>query len=122
MELLRWMGLMYARFVAVSVTVLSAWIFVVNLFELRGPGWALAWILSSGLVGAVGGLAYLLSLDGPVRFHTRAHRIGGWVAMLAAVILPTSLTPILIPLVVLLIPTLFGATAKKEPEDAVTSG
>lgn len=41
--------------------------------------------------------------------------------MLAAVMLPTSLTPILIPLVVLLIPTLFGSPAKKEPEDAVTS-
>ncbi|HJQ76945.1 MAG TPA: hypothetical protein VJ948_06750 [Acidimicrobiia bacterium] len=110
MELLRWMGWMFARFVAVSVTLVSGWMFLVNLAEINHPSyqaWVLTWILASGLVGALGGVAYLMSVDGTGRFHTRAWRFGGWVAMLVAVMLPTSLSFMLIPLTLALIPSLF---------------
>lgn len=124
MDLLRWMAWTFARFVAVSVTVLSGWMFVMNLpFEDRGwEPWVLVWILASGLVGTVGGLLYLLSIDGPQRFRARAYRVGGWLAMLVAVALPTNLTFMLVPLVLVLLPSLFGMSGREEePEEAVTS-
>lgn len=124
MELLRWMGWTFARFVAVSVAILSGWMFVVNLpFQDRGwEPWALVWILASGLAGAVGGILYLLSIDGPRRFRTRAYRAWGWVAMLAAVILPTTLTIMLVPLVLVLAPSLFTVPPEADETDgAVTS-
>ena len=114
MDLLRWMGRMFARFVAVSVTLVSGWMFLNNVLELRYGGWVLAWILGSGLVGALGGVAYLISLDGPERYRTRPYRWGGWAAMLAAVMLPTSLTFMLVPLVLLLVPSLFMRPGSKE--------
>jgi len=118
------MGRVYARFVAVSVAILSAWLFVINVAQ---PGawepWIYVWITASGLVGMAGGVIYLLSLDGPRRFRTRLSRWGGWVMMLVAVALPTSLTVMLVPLVALLIPTLFTVDqddgAREEP---LTSG
>jgi len=124
MDLLRWMGRVFARFVAVSVALISGWTFIVNIAQ---PGawepWVYVWIIASGLSGAVGGVVYLLSLDGPTRFQKRPFRLGGWTMMLAAVALPTSLTFMLVPLVLLLIPTLFTVDqndqAKEEP---VTSG
>lgn len=118
MDLLRWMAVMFARFVAVSVALVSGWMFLNNVLEVRYGGWVLAWILGSGLVGAVGGVAYLLSLDGGERFRTRPYRWGGWAAMLAAVMLPTSLTFMLVPLVVLLVPSLF---LRLGPKEGVTS-
>jgi len=124
MDLLRWMGRVFARFVAVSVAILSAWLFVVNIAQ---PGawepWVYVWITASGLVGATGGIGYLLSLDGPARFQTRLFRWGGWVMMLLAVVLPTSLTIMLVPLVALLIPTLFTVDQDSEAtEEPLTSG
>lgn len=81
--------------------------FVINVVEVSYSGWILAWILFSGIAGAVGGVIYLLSFDGPERFRTRRHRFWGWGAMLLAFLLPTSLTLMLVPLVLLLIPSLY---------------
>lgn len=123
MDLLLWMARMYARFVAISVAILGAWIFVINLFELDGEFWILAWVLLSGLAGAAGGVLYLLSMDGPERFRTRSRRFIGWLAMLVSVMLPTSLTLMLVPLVLLLIPSLFVMRPQDgEAEEPVTSG
>lgn len=123
MDLLLWMARMYARFVAISVAILGAWIFVINLFELDGEFWILSWVLLSGLAGAAGGVLYLLSMDGPERFRTRSRRFIGWLAMLVSVMLPTSLTLMLVPLVLLLIPSLFAMRPQDgEAEEPVTSG
>jgi hypothetical protein len=119
MDLLRWMGWMFTRFVAVSVMLVSGWIFVGNLTGRRFEGWVQVWVLAAGLVGAVGGVAYLMSLDGVERFRTRRWRIGGWAAMLAAVTLPTSLTFMLVPLVLLVTPSLFVGFG---PKEGVTAG
>lgn len=122
--MLRWMGRMFARFVAVSVAILSAWIFAVNIArpDVWEP-WAYVWIIASGVVGTSGGVAYLLSLDGPGRFRIRLFRWGGWAMMLVAVVLPTNLTFMLVPIVLVLIPTLFmvggDSQASEEPVTSV---
>ncbi len=120
MDLLRWMGRIFARFVAVSVTLISAWTFAINVTHPDAwEAWVYAWIITSGIIGVVGGVVYLLSLDGPIRFHNRLFRLGGWLMMLLAVVLPTNLTFMLVPLVLVLIPTLFtvdrGDRAQEEP-------
>lgn len=118
------MGRVFARFVAVSVTLISAWTFVINIAQpANWAPWVFVWIIASGIIGVVGGVVYLLSLDGPIRFRKRLFRQGGWLMMLLAVALPTSLTFMLVPMVLVLIPTLFtvdrGDQAQEEP---VTSG
>jgi hypothetical protein len=123
MDLLRWMGRTFVRFVAVSVAILGDWMFILNI----GDGgswapWAYVWILASGLAGAVGGVLYLLSLDGPPRFRTKQRRIIGWGLMLASVLLPTSLTFMLVPLVLLMIPTLFRVPGDGSGGEPITSG
>jgi hypothetical protein len=122
MDLLRWMGRMFVRFVAVSVAILGAWMFILNVGARGWEPLTHVWILASGVAGAVGGILYLLSMDGPLRFHTKRTRMVGWSLMLASVLLPTSLTFMLVPLVLLLIPTLFKTPEKDTGEEPVTSG
>lgn len=122
MDLLRWMGRTFVRFVAVSVAILGAWMFILNV---RASGWeplTHVWILASGIAGAVGGVLYLLSMDGAPRFRTKRNRIIGWGLMLSSVLLPTSLTFMLVPLVLLLLPTLFKMRGEDGGEEPVTSG
>jgi hypothetical protein len=109
-----------ARLVAIAVTLLGAWILIVNLAE-RGyeESWVLAWVLFSGATGVLGGIAYLLSIDGPERMRTRSWRVWGWLGLLASATLPHSFTLVVLPAVLLLFPTL--STGFHEPIDAVTS-
>jgi len=109
-----------ARFIALTVMLLGAWIFVINLGD-RGydETWALAWVLFSGVAGLLGGMAYLLSIDGPSRMRTRSWRVLGWIGLLASATLPHSFTFVVLPAVLLLLPTL--STGFHEPIDAVTS-
>ncbi|HZD22585.1 MAG TPA: hypothetical protein VE569_04190 [Acidimicrobiia bacterium] len=72
----------------------------------------------SGLAGALGGSLYLLSIDGFERFRAALHRRTGWLAMLVAMMLPSSLSFFLLPMVVTLVPTLIRVASKG---DAVTS-
>jgi hypothetical protein len=113
-------GWSLARFVALAVTLLGAWILIANLAE-RGyeETWVLAWVLFSGLAGLLGGIAYLLSIDGPERMRTRSWRVWGWLGLLASATLPHSFTLVVLPAVLLLIPTLTSRFS--EPRDAVTS-
>lgn len=122
MDLLRWMGRTFVRFVAVSVAILGAWMFILNVGDGSWAPLSYVWILASGAAGAVGGVLYLLSLDGPPRFRTKRNRILGWGLMLASVLLPTSLTFMLVPLVLLMIPTLFNVSRDDNGEEPVTSG
>lgn len=113
METLRWLGWMYARLVAVAVTIASAWVFLINAAGRSYQGWILAWILVSGVVGTVGGPLYLLSIDGPARFRGALKRRLGWAAMFAAMLLPSSISFFLLPMVLTLVPTL-GRVGEKE--------
>lgn len=116
MDTLRRVGWMFARLVALAVLIVSGWMFIINLVEVSYEGWILVWILLSGLAGVAGGALYLLSIDGPDRYRTRGRRSLGWVAMLLAMLLPTSLSFFLLPTLAVLIPTLFIAdSAGGEP-------
>lgn len=123
MDLLFWMGRVYARFVGVTVTLLSIWTFVANLSnEQRWGTWVLVWVLLSGLAGMAGGSVYLLSLDGPARFRARAFRTPSWTGMLVAMLLPTTLSIMLVPMVLTLIPSLFlYDEIADQPEEMATS-
>lgn len=119
MDTLRSVGWMFARLVAFAVGLVSVWMFIINIVEVSYEGTILAWILLSGVAGAAGAAFYLLSIDGPERFRTRARRAMGWVAMFAAMILPSSLSFFLLPLVTLLLPSLF--MIRSPEEETVTS-
>jgi hypothetical protein len=98
------MGLTFARFVGLTSLILGVWIFLANAAQLiAGEGdsdrWVTAWILASGLAGAIGAGLFMLSLDGPERFRTRTHRSVGWTLMALATLLPTSIRPMLFPMV-----------------------
>lgn len=123
--MLRRLGLGFARFVGMAVMLTGAWIFLVNLVEgPRTNGWGVyAWILGSGMAGALGGLAFLLSFDGPDRFRNRTIRSAGWLTMLASLALPHTLGFFLIPLVFLVLPWLLIPPGRAETEEtSITSG
>ena len=111
---------MFARFVAVSVLILHTWMLLNHLTESGYSGWVYIWVMFSALSGAVGATLYLLTLDGPPRFRNRRTRMTGWVGMFVAVLLPTSLWLMLVPIVLALVPSLFMFPGKAE-ERAVTS-
>lgn len=122
MDLLQWMGKMYARFVALAIALLGLQLVASNITSIRFEWWIWAMILIAGIAGIVGGGLFLLSLDGPERFRTKKWRILGWSLMLAAAALPTSLTLMTVPLVLLLIPGLFkGPWNQLEDGAEVTS-
>lgn len=104
--MLRRLGQTLARLVGLAFAILGAWVFAINLGELAYSGWVLFWVLTSGLAGAVGGLVFLLSFDGPPRFHSARVRLLGWVGMLFFAVLPSSLSWPLLAMVLLTIPTL----------------
>jgi hypothetical protein len=88
-----------------------------------GPvGSVVALIVAFGLIGVAGGLTYLFTFDGPGPFRARWVRVLGWGGMLASVLLPTSLSVMLVPMVLLVLPTLFLTPDRvQEREKAVTS-
>lgn len=99
---------MYARFVAVSILLVGIRLLAVNLGENKFDD-TLAWIyvIAAGLTGVSGGVLYLMSLDGPIRYRTRTFRGLGWVLMLFTAALPSSLMLMTLPMVIVLIPGLF---------------
>jgi hypothetical protein len=95
----------YGRFVGLAVLIYSGLLLVINLAELIAgsngyEGFIMAWILASGVVGIIGSLAFLAGLDGPDRTRTKSYRLGGWLVMLAACLLPSSVTFFLLPLTI----------------------
>lgn len=112
MDLLRWMGVTFARFVGLLILILGGWAassFIWALFAEDSQTESLVLVILvvlMWLAGAVGGLLYLLSFDGPSRFRTQKTRMWGWIGMLAAGLVPTSLTLMILPLVAAVIPLL----------------
>ncbi len=105
----------FGRLVGLTFTILGFWVLIVNVVEQAYAGWVLVWIIGAGLAGTAGGMLYLLSFDGPSRFRNRAARLIGWGGMLFLSVLPTSVTLVLFPLVLLAIPTLFLREDKGSP-------
>lgn len=121
MELIRWMGRWFARFVAVSVVLVNVQMFALNLADRGWDPLVHIWIVAAALSGISGGVLYLMAIDGPVRFRTRAFRVWGWALMLFAVALPTSLTLLLAPMVLILLPSVLMTSRDQDDEAAITS-
>jgi hypothetical protein len=66
----------------------------------------LAWIFGAGLAGAIGGVLFLLGIDGPERLRNRRIRLIGWVLMMALALLPSALSLVMFPMLLLTIPAL----------------
>lgn len=105
--MLRRLGPALAPLVGLVMTMLGTWIFVINLIEDSYSGGTRIWILTSAVLGAVGGVLYLLSFDGPDRLRTRWVRLLGWTGMLVLAFVPWSFTFLVFPMLLLTIPTLF---------------
>ena len=113
MDLLNRVWKTFARFVGLIMVIMGGWLIAVNVNDLfsDAPGFSglvLAWILGSGVAAAVGGVLFLLSLDKPHRFRTRRTRPRAIVLMIAGSALPSSLTPVVLPLSLLMLTTLKG--------------
>ena len=84
------LGWTLARMVGLVFALLGAWVFTLNLMERSYDGWVFVWVVLAGLSGAVGGVLFLLSVDGAQRFRTARMRLFGWVGMLVLALLPSS--------------------------------
>jgi len=96
----------FYRLMGLASTMLGMWVLLVNLVDVGYSGWILAWILSAGFLGAVGGVLFLLSFDGPARLRNRRVRLVGWAGMLFLAFLPWSFQFVMLPLVFLVLPAL----------------
>lgn len=104
----------FSRLVGLAFVLLGVWVLLVNVVEVlsvngvedRYAGWILVWILSAGFLGALGGVLFLLSFDGPARFRNRRVRFVGWLGILFLALLPWSFQFVMLPLALLLLPAL----------------
>ncbi len=104
--MLRRIGLIFARFVGLAVALYGLWLMGVNIWELLTgadyySGLIVALILASGALSAAGGIVYLLSLDGPLRWRQRRVRMLGVMSMITGTLLPTSISFFLFPMTLL---------------------
>ncbi|MDH3308565.1 MAG: hypothetical protein OEO77_13740 [Acidimicrobiia bacterium] len=104
--MLKRIGLTLARAVGLIVVLFGGWVFTINVIEDSYSGVTRAWILTSGVLGVVGGVLYLLSFDGSERFRSRRFRTAGWVGMLVLGLVPWSFSFLMLPMILMTIPTL----------------
>ena len=115
------MGLIFARFAGLVMLMSGVWLFAGNVGLVGsdhgyGP-WVLPWILGAGAAGAMGGVFYLVSFDGPDRFRTRRIRSSAWAGMLIGSLVPSIIAPLLLVVVLLAFPTLFFLRTADVTED-----
>ncbi len=103
-NMLRRFARAFAPLIGPAFTVLGIRILVVNLSEVSYSGWVLAWILSAGFIGAVGGLVFLVGFAGPAGLQTERVRLIGWVGMLFLALLPWSFQFVMLGLIALAYP------------------
>lgn len=108
------LGRSLIRLIGLAFVMAGSWVFLVNLAVFGYQTWVWAYVLASGAVGAGGGLLYLLSVDGPPRHRMKRTRILGWLGMLVLALMPSSLWIVLLPLILLAVPTLFVRPAQVE--------
>jgi len=114
----------FARFVGLSFTILGIWIFavsMVNINDMSDSGGVLVWVITASALGAIGGILFLLSFDGPARFQTRKIRRYGWIGMVVLGLLPWSFWFVMLPLVLLAGLTLSGPASTDRPNQPTTA-
>jgi hypothetical protein len=111
-----------ARLAGIAAVLLGLWVFGVNLVQSvlgengYDPRWMVWVILAWGIVGAAGGVVFLLSLDGPEPWHTQTRRLIGWLGMLVLAVLPSVTLLVMLPL------TLVAGISLFEPHANPTAG
>jgi hypothetical protein len=100
------LGWSLARALGLIFVLLGTWVVVINSIERSYSAATLAWILVAGVLGATGGVVYLLGIDGSRRWRRRRVRAFGWAGMLTLAVLPSSLSLFLLPMLLLALPTL----------------
>ena len=129
MDLVKWVARTFGRFVGLVLALYGFWMLLVNITGAIGmfgetrydPWWILPIVLFTGAVAAIGGTLFLLSLDGPTRFRTKRIRSWAVILMLSGGLLPTSLTLFVIPLTLLVFPSLFVSFPGESAEDEVAT-
>lgn len=61
--------------------------------------WVRPAAVAFGLLGVVSSVVFLLTIDGPPRWRSTSLRAMGWTGMVIALLLPTSITMFVMPLV-----------------------
>ena len=118
--LLRWMGLMLARFVGLVFVLYGLLVFVGNLIELFAGRsgdtvwWIWAWVLASGLSALAGGTMFILTFDGPGDWRTRKRRALAVGLMMVATLLPSRVASIVFVFGILSVPTIWLIPAAVE--------
>lgn len=111
--LLQWMGRMSARFAGLIFILYGGLLFIGNLFGLIGgdlpaPWWAIAWVLSSGLLALAGGTIYILTFDGPPAWHTKPRRSAAVISMVLSSFVPSTVGAIVFVFAVLAAPSIWA--------------
>jgi hypothetical protein len=117
----------YARFIGIAVCLYGGWMFLGNLIvaflgeDGYSSSWVLPLVLAAAVFGVAGAVLFLLSFDGSSRWRTRTWRIVGWSGMILCLLLPTSLSFFLLPLVGLAAVTLAMKPTLREPSEQVAA-
>lgn len=111
----------FARFCGLAVLMYSGIALLGNLAGASAgatfdPAWILLPVLGIFAAGLAGSIVYLLSFDGPTRWRTRGRRAVGWIGMMIAALLPTSLWILIVPVSILGMAGLF-LPVTPPPED-----
>lgn len=110
--LLHWMGVMIARFIGLVFILYGGLLFFGNLFGFLGgnvdaPWWAIAWVLVSGALAMTGGVTFILTFDGPVRWRTRPRRVVAVAMMMISSFVPSTVGAITFVFALLAIPSIW---------------
>jgi hypothetical protein len=123
----RYATTLYARFIGIAVCLYAGWMFLGNLIvavlgENRySSTWVLPMVLAAAAVGVAGSAVFLLSFDGSSRWRTRTWRVVGWSGMVLCLLLPTSISFFLLPLVGLAALTLATKPTPREDLEQVAT-
>jgi hypothetical protein len=116
-----------ARVAGIAAVLLGLWVFGVNFVQSvlgengYDPRWMVWVILAWGLVGAAGGVVFLLSLEGPQRWRTQTRRLIGWLGMLVLAVLPSVTLLVMVPLTLVAGISLFEAHANPTAGDITSA-
>jgi hypothetical protein len=109
---MRRLALSLARLIGVAFAMYGAWGFFGNLGALIAggsydPTWVPWLVIGVCLVGLMGSVTLLLSIDGPARWRNRSRRFLGWVGLMILALLPSQAILVMLPLGLLGAFTLF---------------
>jgi hypothetical protein len=100
---MRRFALSLARFIGIAFAMYGAWGFFGNLGTLiagdsHDPTWVPWLVMGVCLVGLLGSVTLLLSIDGPARWHNRSRRVLGWSGLMILALLPAQAILVMFPL------------------------